>query len=190
MGTPPKTHQDRLIKELRLAGICDMDSGNRFLDEVYLQSHNARYAIEPREDLDAHRPLLKGQKLEHVLSTRIQRMVRNDFTVQYQRRFLQILAQKPQRVRPGERVLVETRLDGSLHLLWRGRYLPFKSFKNRPYRPYYEARITRAELTGEKRKKRILTPGSKRWLFGNGGGRRQRPASDFSESPVLTTTFL
>src|SRR5713226_9022919 len=39
-----RTLQDRLVKELRLAGVCDMESGNGFLPE-FLESFNERFAV-------------------------------------------------------------------------------------------------------------------------------------------------
>ena len=38
------TLQKRLPQELRLAGITEIDEANRFLKEVYLPQHNARFA--------------------------------------------------------------------------------------------------------------------------------------------------
>ena len=42
------TLQERLPKELKLAGITDIDVANRFLREVYLPAHNARFARSPQ----------------------------------------------------------------------------------------------------------------------------------------------
>jgi hypothetical protein len=41
-----RTLQDRLVKELRLAGICDIDAGNTFL-RSFLARFNQRFAIPP-----------------------------------------------------------------------------------------------------------------------------------------------
>jgi hypothetical protein len=40
--------QDRLPKELELAGISDIDAANGFIREVYLPAHNARFARAPQ----------------------------------------------------------------------------------------------------------------------------------------------
>jgi len=185
-----ETHQDRLVKELRLAGIGEMASANEFLQKVYIPGHNARYAVAPGEKLDGHRPLLKGHLLDQIFSKRVERIVRNDFTVQYNRRFLQILASKPNRVRPKTKVFVETRLDGTIHLLAKGRYLPFKSLENRPYRPYYEAFPTKADATGQKRKKPAKKPGSKRWLFYGKGRKTSKADSRVQERAFPTTAYV
>lgn len=127
-----RTHQDRLVKELRLAGICTKEAANRFLWDVYIPEHNRRYAVEPANAIEAHRSLRKSQRLEEILSLRTERHLMNDFTLRYQNRFLQIGADQPVRVRPKDAIVVEVRLDGSTHLRFKGRYLPFKWLDQRP----------------------------------------------------------
>jgi hypothetical protein len=132
-----QTHQDRLVKELRLAGISTATEGNRFLREVYFPKHNARFAVPPASPADAHRPLLKSHRLEEILSVRAPRDVANDFTVRCHNRFFQLLKDQPCRVRPGHTVLVETRLDGSTHLRFKDLYLNVQTLAQRPYKPFY-----------------------------------------------------
>jgi len=137
------THQDRLVKEFRLAGISTMEAANKFLWEVYIPDHNARCAVDPANRTDAHRPLLKSHLLEEILSLRTERTVFNDFTVRFQNKFFQVLPDQPVRVRPKNKVLVEIRLDGSTHLRFKDQYLSFKPTAKRPYRPFYAARRER-----------------------------------------------
>lgn len=134
------THQDRLVKELRLAGISSMEAANKFLWEVYIPDHNARCAVDPANRTDAHRPLLKPHRLEEILSLRTERTVFNDFTVRFQNQFFQVLPDQFLRVRPKSKVLVEIRLDGSTYLRFKERYLRFKPIAKRPCRPFYAAR--------------------------------------------------
>lgn len=117
------THQDRLVKELRLAGISTRDAANRFLQERYIPDHNARFAVEPANPTEAHRPVLKAHDLAAILSVQTTRTVERDFTVRLQNRFFQLGPQQPVRVRPGDTVLIEQRLDGTTHLRAKGRYL-------------------------------------------------------------------
>lgn len=140
------THQDRLVKELRLAGISTMQAANTFLWEVYIPDHNARCAVDPANRTDAHRPLLQSHRLEEILSLRTERTVFNDFTVRFQNRFFQILPDQPVRVRPKNKLLVEIRLDGSTHLRLKDQYLNFKPIAKRPYAPFYEARKRRTAI--------------------------------------------
>jgi hypothetical protein len=51
-----RTLQDRLVKELRLANISDIDAGNAFLPS-FLLTHNERFAVTPVRSEDMHRPL-------------------------------------------------------------------------------------------------------------------------------------
>jgi len=129
------THQDRLVKELRLRGISTMEAGNQYLWDGYIAEHNARYAVEPASSSNVHRPLLPDHDLDEILSLRTERAVFNDFTVRFRNRFFQILADQPVRVRPKDKILVEIRLDGSTHLRFKDCYLNFKTIPKRPERP-------------------------------------------------------
>ncbi len=134
------THQDRLVKELRLRGISTMEAGNQYLWNSYIPEHNARYAVEPASSANVHRPLLPNHNLDEILSLRTERAVFNDFTVRFQNRFFQILADQPVRVRPKDKLIVEVWLDGSTHLRFKERYLNFKPIEKKPYTPFYAAR--------------------------------------------------
>ncbi len=133
-----RTHQDRLVKELRLVGISDMVAANKFL-ERYITEHNNQFAVAPASAGDAHRVLLRTHKLEGILCMKLNRTVANDYTLRYRNKFLQLAAEQAVRVRPGSVVAVEERLDGSLHLKLKGAYLRYKLVDKRPYQSYYAA---------------------------------------------------
>ena len=88
----------------------------------------------PANPTDAHRPLLKTHRLHEILSLRSPRVLAKDFTLRYKHRYFQLLADQPHRFRPGVDIDVETRLDGSTHLRFKGRYLNFKTLPERPKR--------------------------------------------------------
>lgn len=52
-----QTLQDRLIKELRLNNISDIETANQFLKKKFIPAFNAKFAVEPRTKDDHHRPL-------------------------------------------------------------------------------------------------------------------------------------
>lgn len=135
------THQDRLVKELRLAGISTIAEANQFFWNVYIPKHNERFAVEPANENNAHRPLLPSHRLEEILSIRQERSVANDFTVRCQNQYFQILADQSVRVRPKDRVFVETRLNGSVHIRFGERYLNFKNIESKPYKAFYANRV-------------------------------------------------
>ena len=132
-----RTHQDRLVKELRLAGISDMDAANEFLDAVYIPKHNAKFAVAPANPADAHRALLKTHKLDGILCLKLDRTLANDYTLRFKNRFLQVAAGQEIRIRPGNVVGVEERLDGELHLKFKGAYLRYKAIEKRPHKGFY-----------------------------------------------------
>jgi len=125
-----KTHQDRLVKELRLAGVSDMEAANKFL-AGYVGKHNAKFAVAPESAVDAHRPLLVRHQLKKILCAKTVRTVANDYTVRYKRGYMQILEQQLVRVRPKAEIIVEERLDGSMWLWCKGVYLQYKAIEKR-----------------------------------------------------------
>ena len=112
-----RTLQDRLVKELALAGIATIEAANRFIAEVYLGEHNARFAVaaeEPGSAFVACRP----EQWREVLCVREDRQVSNDNTVRWKGRTLQI---PPSRLRPHfvrAKVRVHEYPDGALALYW------------------------------------------------------------------------
>ena len=105
------TFQDRLVSELRLAGITTLEGANRFL-ATYLPRHNARFAITPADAAPAWRALPEGLSIEGVCCFKYRRVVAGDNTV----RFDGVVLQLPPRVRgswANLRVELRQHLDGS-----------------------------------------------------------------------------
>jgi transposase len=84
------TLQKRLPQELRLRGIKDMQSANRFLQEIYLSEHNAVFMKKAASEHSAFTPL-HGIVLHEILCLQEERMVAGDNTIQYKGKSLQIL---------------------------------------------------------------------------------------------------
>jgi hypothetical protein len=78
------TLQDRLVKELRLAGISTIEAANAFLPS-FVASYNDRFAKLPARDKDLHRLLDPRQDLDQVLCWREQRQVSHQLVVNYSR---------------------------------------------------------------------------------------------------------
>ncbi len=118
------TAQDRLIKEMRLAGICDIETANGFLEEYYMPLVNKRFTVPPTCDTDAHRTA-DGFDLDAIFSRQDTRVVMNDYTIQFANERYQIPKASAAPGLVGNKVIVEQHLDGSRHLRWRGEYLQF-----------------------------------------------------------------
>ena len=129
-----QTHQDRLVKELRLAGISTMDEANRFIREVYLPKHNRKFAVTARQAGDAHRSV-DGYDLDTMLCTKEERVVTNDLTIRYQTRWLQLASKQRTIVRPKHIVTVSAHLDGRLTIQHGRTSLDFTEVYEQPRRP-------------------------------------------------------
>lgn len=130
------TLQQRLVAELRLERISDTAEANRFLAERFLPDHNARFGVEATHRGDVHRRLTAVERLQidGIFAIQERRVVRNDFTVAFGNRWYQLTPTPGRAIRPGDDVTVEVRLDGSLHIALRGRYLNFHELPRRPHR--------------------------------------------------------
>jgi hypothetical protein len=113
-----QTLQDRLVKELKLAGITEMEAANAFIRDRYLPEHNARFAVEPAGEGSAFTPI-PGVDLDEILCVQEERQVGNDNCVAYRTLKLQIpeSPMRPHFVKA--RVKVHVYPDGS-HALFHG----------------------------------------------------------------------
>lgn len=122
------TFQDRLVKELRLAGIATLEAANAFL-EAYLPRHNQQFTVRPAQAVDVHRPLPAGTNLAHRLCVKTTRVLRRDWTVAHGGQLYQI----QDRLRVPQ-VIVEDRIDGTLRITHQGRPLRYHTIPARPSR--------------------------------------------------------
>ena len=137
------THQDRLIKKMRLKKIATYDQANRFLADSYLEGHNAKYAVAAREPADFHQAPA-GLDLDQVFCLEDQRKVSNDWVVQYGQRWLQLEAEGQRAlVGAGSTVVVREHRDGRLTLLRGGARLRWHELSERPraQRPVAKRRV-------------------------------------------------
>jgi hypothetical protein len=113
-----RTLQDRLVKELAQAGITDdIEAANRYIAEIYLPAHNARFAVAAELEGSAFVPAAPEQWRD-VLCRQETRQVGNDNCVRWRGRHLQI---PPSPLRP-HFVRAKVRLheypDGAVALFW------------------------------------------------------------------------
>ncbi|MCL5783877.1 MAG: ISNCY family transposase [Patescibacteria group bacterium] len=119
------TLQDRLVKELRLAGINTIKDGNRFLKEVFIPKFNAKFSVIPQKQGDVHRQPTQQEKkdLKSIFSIKSIRRVNSDFTIQFKNHFYQLEEVQPTTIRPKEKILIEEHLDGTIHFRFKEYYL-------------------------------------------------------------------
>ena len=108
------TFQDRLVVELRLAGVVDRAGANAFLVD-YLPRHNARFVVPAADPVPAWRTLPDDVRLERVLVFKYRRKVARDHTISLAGRILQLPRGATGRANyAGKRVEVHVALDGSI----------------------------------------------------------------------------
>jgi hypothetical protein len=117
------TLQDRLVKEMRLAGIDSIAAANRFLEMRFLPAWEERFTVAPRRPRNAHRRLDPEQRLEEILSVRVGRQVADDHTVSWDGNRWGVPREEVCAGLRRAQVEIERRLDGSHWLRFRGRYL-------------------------------------------------------------------
>jgi len=129
-----ETLQDRLVKELRLQKISDVETANKFLEEKYLQIFNEKFSVIPTKDTDLHRPLTEHdqENIDKIFSIQSKRQVKNDFTIQFKNAWYQLAEIQPTTVYRKDDILVEERLDGSTCLSKKEKDLNFKKLPARP----------------------------------------------------------
>lgn len=115
------THQDRLVKKLRLAGISEDAAANAWVTATYLPQHNARFAIAAASPVDYHLPRDPTLRDGDVWCLETSRVVGNDFVVRYGNRALQLDRTARGRVPAKSRVLVQEAEDGRLQIVHVGR---------------------------------------------------------------------
>jgi hypothetical protein len=128
-----KTLQDRLVKELRLEGISTRDEANDWVRTVFVPAFNAQFSVIAKNTGDAHRPVTETVvTLDRIFSSRVERVVMNDFTVAHKGVYRQLEKTSIRLVRPREKVEIEQRPDGTSKIYLRGAYLPFHVLPARP----------------------------------------------------------
>jgi len=129
-----KTLQDRLVKEMRLAKINNPAEGNIFLKEVFIPKFNKQFSVVAAKEGNIHKPLLAEEKdqLNHIFSIHETRRVNHDFTIQFKNRWYQLTEIQPTTIRPLMIVLVETWLDGSIHLILKNHELAYILLPEKP----------------------------------------------------------
>lgn len=128
------TLQDRLIKEFRLEDISDIESANKFLSEKFISIFNAKFAVAPCSERNLHHPLStkEAKRLSAILSRQSERTVHNDYTVSFGNQWYQLLKDQPVTVCRQDKITVEERQGGAVHLRLRGKYLHYRLLPARP----------------------------------------------------------
>src|ERR1700682_5966790 len=144
-----RTLQDRLVKELRLAGICDMEAGNAFLPE-FVERFNEKFSVPAAKAENVHRRLnLQAYRLADILCHREQRHLSQQLALAYDRR--QIILERSELADKleGQYVEVYDFTDRPLEVRWKGHSLTYRVFSK-------DQRVSHTAIVENKRLRHAL----------------------------------
>lgn len=127
-----QTLQDRLIKEMRLAGICDIPGAQAFAQR-FIALWNKKFAAPPLDEADAHRPWTKGlEALEEKLARQEERVLSKALTFSTGGKIYCVKTTGPGTALRGARVTLLHFQDGAMRVDYKGRTLACTLVRTRP----------------------------------------------------------
>lgn len=126
-----QTLQDRLVKEMRLAGISSMAEGNAYLPS-FISAFNRKFAVKPRDSANLHRPLTQQDNLDDIFTIQSTRVLSKNLTCQYRNMLYQVQTNRPSYAMRHARVLVREDREGQVTLEYRGKKLAYSTLEKQP----------------------------------------------------------
>jgi hypothetical protein len=114
-----QTLQDRLVKAMRLRGISDIKTANEYVPE-FMDAYNQRFAKQPRQPENAHRPLGNQDDLGLILVERYQRVLSKNLECQFKNKRYQIVTERPVYALQHAPVMIEVTTDGTITIRYKG----------------------------------------------------------------------
>lgn len=122
-----KTLQDRLVKELRLAGVSTIADGNAFLP-AFVADYNARFGKAPANSKDLHRPMSPRDQLYDEFTWQEERTLSQALTLQYDKVLFILEPSETAQAAIGKRVTVVDYPDGRIAIRYKGEDLAYRTF--------------------------------------------------------------
>ena len=122
-----QTDQDRLVKDLRMANVATLEQANQYLETEFLPWWQKTLTVEPRDSEDAHRLLEKEHDLAAILSHVEARIVKIDYTFQFEGKKYVVERADIRTGLRGATVRVEKRRDGVIAVRFEQTYLRYRS---------------------------------------------------------------
>ena len=144
-----RTLQDRLIKELRLLGIKNINDANKFLEEKFIPKFNQKFAITPTKSIDLHISLSEENlnNIDWIFSLHHTRKIKNDYTIQFENKYIQ-LYKNNLNLYPWLEVEIQQQFNDNIRILLNGKVVEHKILEAKPLR------IVRKEIDIKEQKKK------------------------------------
>ena len=121
--------QDRLIKEMRLANICNIEDANMFL-ETYLPKHNKRFCVLPKDTVSVWRQPDHNYDPQWTFVRRYTRTILNDYTIRWHNKIF--LIQSPSLLLKKQKVEIREAMNGHLRFSTKNNQLIVKEVQSAP----------------------------------------------------------
>lgn len=136
-----QTLQDRLVKEMREANICDINSANEFLNKVFLPKLNKQFSVEAREKTNLHISINQNEEehINQIFSKQSKRKLKNDFTIVFKNKHYQLYRNKDWwwvMIYKWDSITVEEHLDWKIYLSKNWKYITSKQLPEKRKRQY------------------------------------------------------
>ena len=131
-----RTLQDRLVKALRREGISNIADANKYLQKVFIRSFNERFAVN-LEVADVHKSS-EGYDLKNIFCYKTTRKVRNDYTINLEGGYIQLLTGHSPLPIPTQSVTICQWLNNQTHIYFNEQELDFKVLKDKPGKKGYK----------------------------------------------------
>jgi hypothetical protein len=121
------TLQDRLVKELRLRNINDMESGNQYLPE-FIEKFNQQFGVEPVSEINAHEQI-DLSNIDEILSFHHERKLSKNLELSFNNTLYQIQSNQPSYAMRRATVKIIETLEGEIRIYYKGKTLSYKCYK-------------------------------------------------------------
>lgn len=120
-----ETLQSRLVKQLRIEWISDVNKANVYMNTTFIPWYNNKYWVAPSSLLDLHRSI-EWHDLNSIFSKHHVRVVNNDWTISYAANLYQL-----EWIKPKESVVVELYLDWRTMITYHWKQIPYEYIQSR-----------------------------------------------------------
>ena len=124
-----RVSQDRLVKEMRLLNISTIEEANAFLP-AYIEDHNRRFAVLPKDPNNAHRPLLSEHNLDLIFTIQEFRQLSKNLTISHNSTLYQIKTDRDPYTLRKTKVLIYEKEDESIEIFYNGKPLLFTPYNS------------------------------------------------------------
>jgi len=126
-----RTLQDRLVKEMRLKGINNMEEGNKYLSS-FIKMFNEKFAVDPASKENAHRPLLVSENLKEILVKKEVRILSKNLEFQYGNKLYQVKTERALYALRHAPIVVNEDWDGLVKVYYKGKELKVEVVERLP----------------------------------------------------------